>query len=287
MLDVTRSAQVRVTGCGGFPHRAHAQTWSVHSSLTQSTESGVEFVARRYRDRVYGAYVSGRAASLAPATVAGFDLRRHQLCRVIRQHFPRDRASSIFDLGCGHGALLHFARESGYLNVRGIDASSEQVAAAKRLGIVGIEQRGVFDALKGMSDGELDCVIAFDLIEHFTRDELISLVDEVRRVLKGGGRWIIHAPNAESPFGMRVRYGDLTHELAFTRVSIAQLLLSSGFSEVQSYEDYPEPYTPIRLLRWTIWKLIRVGLRLYLAAETGDPSHDAIFSQNLLTVAVK
>jgi len=130
-------------------------------------------------------------------------------------------------------------------------------------------------------------VVAFDVIEHFTRDELLGFVDQVQRVLRPGGRWIIHTPNGESPFCGRMRYWDLTHELAFTRTSIIQLLLSSGFSNVQCFEDAPIPHGLTSAGRWLLWKAIRSGLRLYLAAETGDTASSAIFSQNFLTVADK
>lgn len=240
-----------------------------------------------YRDRIYSAYVTGRIKALAPESVEGLAPRRHLLGRIVRQHFPSDRNANILELGCGHGAMLYFARKAGYLNLRGVDGSPEQVSAAQRLGIEGVELGDVSQMLANLPDGSQDCVVAFDLIEHFTRDEIIGLVDEVRRVLKANGRWIIHTPNAESPFGARMRYWDFTHELAFTRTSMAQLLHSSGFSAVRCYEDYPEPYTAIRVARWILWKLIRAGLRLYMAVETGDTARDAIFSQNLLAVAVK
>jgi hypothetical protein len=84
-----------------------------------------------------------------------------------------------------------------------------------------------------------------------------------------------------------MRYWDLTHELAFTRTSINQLLLSSGFSNVQCFEDAPIPHGLTSVVRWLLWKVIRSGLRLYLAAETGDTSRSAIFSQNFLIVADK
>jgi cyclopropane fatty-acyl-phospholipid synthase-like methyltransferase len=195
--------------------------------------------------------------------------------------------SKILDLGCGHGALIHVARQMGYKNVDGVDGSPEQVAAAQRLGIRGVEEGDLMQVLANLTDASQDCVIAFDVLEHFTRDELISFVDEVKRVLKPSGRWIIHTPNGESPFCGRIRFGDLTHELAFTRTSIAQLLYSSGFSDVRSYEDEPIIHGVISLFRSAIWKGIRGGLRLYLAAETGDTGRNAIFSQNFLTVAVK
>jgi hypothetical protein len=116
---------------------------------------------------------------------------------------------------------------------------------------------------------------------------LIGLVDEVCRVLKSGGRWIIHTPNAESPFGNRMIFWDFTHELAFTRTSLAQLLLSSGFSKVNCFEDQPVPHGVKSVARWVLWKVFRNLLRLYVAAETGDSGRDAVFSQNLLCVAFK
>src|SRR5258706_12360867 len=82
-----------------------------------------------YRERIYDAYVTSREIELAPATLAGFAPRAPFLRKLIVDHFPRDRGARILDLGAGHGALLHFAREAGYENVAGIDVSPQQVAA--------------------------------------------------------------------------------------------------------------------------------------------------------------
>jgi len=206
---------------------------------------------------------------------------------LFRKHFPADRSVEVLDLGCGHGALIYFARRAGYNNTRGVDGSPEQVAAARRLGIEGVEEGDLLATLASQMDGSLDVVVAFDVIEHFTRDELLGFVDQVQRVLRPRGRWIIHTPNGESPFCGRMRYWDLTHELAFTRTSIIQLLLSSNFSNVQCFEDAPIRHGLTSADRWLLWQVIRSGLRLYLAAETGDTAGNAIFSQNFLTVAIK
>jgi SAM-dependent methyltransferase len=240
-----------------------------------------------YRTRIYGAYVSARQETLAPATLEGLKPEGPYLRKIVRRHFPPDLSASILDLGCGRGALIHVARQAGYRSIRGVDGSPEQVAAAEALGIEGIEQGDVMEALAKESDAALDCVVACDLIEHFNRKELIGLVDEVFRVLKSRGRWVIHTPNAESPFGMRMRYWDLTHELAFTRTSLGQLLLSSGFSRVDCYEDQPAVHGAKSAARWALWKVFRSLLRLYLAVETGDTGRDSVFSQNFLAVAFK
>lgn len=240
-----------------------------------------------YRQRIYDHYVESRIDGVAPRTIDGLKLRAPYIRKLIGRHFPADRRAAILDLGCGHGAMLYFAREAGYGNVRGVDGSAEQVAAARRLGIDGVEAGDVMTTLNRTKDASQDCILMFDVIEHFNKDELIILIDEVRRVLVPGGRWVIHAPNAESPFGARILFGDFTHELAFTRVSIAQILYSSGFSQVSSYEDEPVPHGAKSAVRWLLWKMLRSILRFCLAVETGDLGRGAVFSQNLLTVAIK
>lgn len=240
-----------------------------------------------YRNRIYRHYVSLRAQTLVPETLGGLKPRGPYLNRLIHDHFPDDRNIAVFDLGCGYGALVHYARRAGYKNIRGVDGSPEQVAAARRLGIEGVEEGDIFKVLTGQADESIDLVLTFDVIEHFDREELIEFADNVRRILRPGGRWIIHSPNGESPFHGRIRYGDLTHEIAFTQESINQMLLSTGFSGIRCYEDVPVPNGLKSSVRWVLWKAIRCMLRFYIAVESGGNASEAIFSQNFLVVAEK
>jgi len=240
-----------------------------------------------YRSRIYRYYVRACSQPLAPKTVKGLSPRAPYLRKILREHFPKNRNAAILDLGCGHGAFVHFMREAGYTNVVGVDRSPEQVAEARRLGIDRVHEGDLTETLRSLPNDSQDVVIAFDVIEHFSKQELLPLVDGVRRVLRRGGRWIIHAPNGQSPLAGRIRYGDLTHETIFTQVSISQLLYSSGFTEVICREDTPIPHGLKSGVRWMLWKMIRSGLRLYLAAETGEAESDVIFTQNFLTIAVK
>ena len=239
----------------------------------------------KYRERIYGSYVEARDMPLAPATLEGLRPRLPYLRRLVRRHFPPQRDMTILDLGCGHGALLYVLAQEGYCKARGIDGSPEQVAAARRLGISGVDQGNAMNVLAAAPDRSLDVVITFDVIEHFTRAELVELVDQVHRVLRAGGRWIIHVPNGESPFCARILYGDMTHEQAFTRSSIAQLLVASGFARVDYFEDQPVPHGVKSTIRLLLWKMIRAGLLFYVAVETGALDRGAVFSQNLLAVA--
>ena len=222
-----------------------------------------------YRQRIYQYYVHARQQSLAPETIDGLRPRAPFLKNLIRDHFPADKNVVVLDLGCGHGALVHFVRVAGYHNVTGVDRSPQQVKEAEHLGIKGVREGDLMDALRTQSDESVDVVVAFDVIEHFTKDELLPFLDQVHRVLRKEGRWIIHAPNGEAPFGVRMRYWDFTHELAFTRTSIIQLLKSSGFSRVSCFEDTPVVHGIKSMARWILWKVIRGFLRMYLAVETG------------------
>lgn len=239
-----------------------------------------------FRERLYDTYVQARD-SIDPGTLAGLGSRLPYLRRVVREHFPPGKDARILDLGCGHGALLHAARLEGYTRIDGVDLSAEQVRLAARLGIEGVREGDVMEELARRPAGSQDVVITFDLIEHLRRDELFALADEVHRVLADDGRWIIHTPNAESPLFGRIRYGDLTHEQAFTRQSVHQFLRPAGFHRIAAYEDTPVVHGLRSALRGAVWLGIRSLLRVYLAAETGQTGRDAIFSQNFLIVARK
>jgi SAM-dependent methyltransferase len=183
--------------------------------------------------------------------------------------------------------MLYFAREAGYNNLMGIEYSQGQLQIARNLGIQNIEEGDIIDVMSRMDEASQDCIIIFDVLEHFTKEESVLIVDDISRLLKKDGRLIIHTPNGDSPFFGRMRYGDITHETTFTKKSIAQLLLASRFSSVQSFEDEPIPHGVKSTIRWFLWKIIRNILVLYLAIETGNLEKNAIFSQNFLTIAYK
>jgi SAM-dependent methyltransferase len=242
--------------------------------------------ATGYRDRLYAHYVSSREGSLAPQTVEGFKPKKPYLTQLIRRHFPAERSATILDLGCGHGILVYFAGLAGYRNATGVDTSAEQVEEARRLGIEGVVAGDIMETLRSLPDASQDVLIAIDVVEHLRKEEFLDLADEVMRTLKEGGRWIIHAPNAASPFFGMIRYGDYTHEQAFTPNSIKQLLLTVGFRRVDCFEDEPIPHGLKSFVRYCLWKVIRSAICFYLLVEMGMVI-GGIFTVGFLTVAYK
>lgn len=93
-------------------------------------------------------------------------------------------------------------------------------------------------------------------------------------------------PDAGGLFGAKVRHSDLTHESAFTSISIRQLLGACGFSDIrcfEGFEDRPVPHGAVSALRAVLWEIGSAPVRPLHAAETG--SLGCILSQNLLAVA--
>jgi SAM-dependent methyltransferase len=246
-----------------------------------------EALSPDYRERIYRYYVGTQGGASAPSSVAELAPRMPYLLRLIARHFPQDRAATCLDLGCGHGALLYAARQAGYTNMVGVDRSASQIEAARALGISEAREGDLLSTLQELTTGTHDLIVAFDVIEHFTKAELLQFIDEVHRVLKPGGIWLLHTPNGESPLVGRVRYGDMTHELAFTKVSITQLLLASSFSQVSCFEDAPVVHGAKSLVRALLWPVVRSTLVAYNAIETGALDRAAILTQNFVTVAIR
>ncbi len=240
-----------------------------------------------YRDRFYRYYTTTQVHSDSKMIRNDLKLRAPYIKGLIRRWILTDPNSRILDLGCGYGAILYYLKEAGYRDLEGIDRSPEQVAVAGELGLGFVQKGDVLQMLGKKRDGYYDVVISFDMLEHFTKDEILAVTDEVHRVLKKGGKWLVHVPNAEALFGSRIRYADFTHEQCFTQESIRQLMGVAGFERVECYEDVPVVHGLKSFLRRAIWKLSRLALRLYWSAETGSSGKDCIFTQNLFAVAVK
>jgi len=242
--------------------------------------------APSYRERIHDRYITVGPEAVS-VSMEAIQTRRPIFRQLIKDFFPKSLDAEIVDLGCGGGGLLYVARELGYRKITGVDVSPKQVAIARKLGIEGVDHNDCFQTLCILEPRSQDAIVTYDVIEHLRKEELEELMDEIFRVLRDGGRWIIHAPNAASPFFGRIRYGDFSHQQGFTEGSIKQLALSCGFQQVLFAEDAPIPHGIKSLVRLALWKILRGFLRTWLLIESGTSPPDSVFTQNLIAVAVK
>ena len=238
-----------------------------------------------YREKLYNTYVSTHTSYL---------YGRPNLDRIKRQFpvwkwyfgsfLPRDKEAKILDIGCGNGGFVYWLQSLGYKNSEGIDISKEQVGIARNLGIPNIKCADLVEFLKS-KDKAYDIIFARDIIEHFKKEEIINILSLIFNSLKQEGTVVIQAPNAQNLFGSRLRYGDFTHEIAFTEGSLYQLLRIAGFKEISFYPTGPVPKGIKSTVRFLLWKMIEIFLRFYMLVETG--SGRGIYTQNIIAVARK
>jgi SAM-dependent methyltransferase len=167
----------------------------------------------------------------------------------------------------------------------GIDASPEQVAIARSSGLPEVEL-GDFHIRLRSTPAFWDAIVATDVLEHLTKQELLCTMDDVHWALKPGGRLIARVPNAVSPVGGAVMYGDLTHETWFTAQSAIQLAKVAGFSSVDVFACTPAVHGVKSFMRAVVWSTYSGVLKLGLAAETGR-WRGHVVTQNLIVVAHK
>ena len=237
----------------------------------------------KYQTDLYERYLSTQVEQTARM---GLDRLKEQL-PVYRHYFkrylPARREARIVDIGCGHGGFLYYLSESGYSQVVGVDISPEQVAAARAFG----GQVSCEDAASFLSrtPGEFDCIIAIDLLEHIPKENVIPLLRTMHSALAPGGTAVFRTPNADGPFGARLRYSDFTHEFALTSVSARQLMANAGFTILCIMGVEPYVHGALSLMRFILWKAFKLAFKAYLGAEMG--TRHGLFTQNMTIVAAK
>lgn len=189
--------------------------------------------------------------------------------RDIAPRLPADRGAAILDLGCGQGLVVDELHRLGYRAARGVDISPEQVAAARRAGVRGVEE-GDLRVVLGQSRGRLDVVLALDLLEHLGRDELLDTLELAAAALRPGGLLLARVPNAASPFAGALLHGDLTHETCLTPRSARQALRLCGFTDIEVAPCQPVAHGLVSAGRRLLWAGVSGAVKLALAAETGS-----------------
>jgi SAM-dependent methyltransferase len=227
--------------------------------------------SEEYRRSIYGTYLSG---STRHPGWAGSQENYLQWALGARQRLrgwlPSDRTTPILDLGCGAGNVLFLLERLGYTDLTGVDMSPEQIALARKWSPNATIIEGDVREILRRYPGRFGLITGIDLLEHFRKDEIISLLGEILAALRPGGRVIIQTPNAGSPFMGTVVYGDFTHESCFTPISLAEMLGRAGLGDFEARPSGPVVHGLKSFIRWGIWRCVELLLRLWNVAETGS-----------------
>ena len=109
---------------------------------------------------------------------------------------PVPPGGAILDLGCHDGALLaQLPTARPDLELAGMDLDR---AAVERAGFAvrGADLRVGSIAELPFADATFDLITCMDVVEHLPKPVRAPMFDEVRRVLKPGGRFVLQTPHA-------------------------------------------------------------------------------------------
>lgn len=241
-------------------------------------------MSKNYREIFYSNYHSSfnsKISSVDKKTLSSlFTHYDYKIYPIINKY---SKSASILELGCGPGYLLQYLGEKGFNNCTGIDISFEQIEIAKSKGYKVLQG----DAIEFLKTGQntFDIIFAFDFIEHFTKDELIELINLIYKNLNPGGIFIIRTPNGQGIFSGTIIYGDLTHQTIFTPNSLIQLLSQAGFNNVECFENGPVSKDFKGLIRKLVWKFFKVIVNIFRISEIGGKIN--ILTQDFYAYTIK
>lgn len=202
-----------------------------------------------------------------------------------RRFLPVERNAEILDAGCGSGGFVAYLHDLGYHRAEGVDINPDAVRRGREAATSDLHHADLRHWLSERPE-RYRAIVARDVLEHFDKEEIVETVGLIRRGLKENGRLILQTVNAQSPFGLHIRYGDFTHEIAFTASGITSLLTRIGFSRVICHPVRPAAAHSWRAaVRHGLWRPLELLLRLCQAVETG--SGEGVFTRNLIAVADK
>lgn len=235
-----------------------------------------------YRSKLYSKYNStiyGEKQSDLALPYESFDREYSDL-------LPSNKNASILDVGCGMGHFVSYLRHKGFQNVRGVDHSAEQVQCCLSAGLPVEKIDDVFEFLKSQKNS-FDLIMMSDVLEHFDKNEVMQVLEDLRDALKIGGTLVLRVPNMSSIYGLHARYLDFTHEVGFTESSLNQVLLCTGFSKIYIRDNkIPFGFAPKRFTRWLLFWMWRKLLNLIFLIEVGEDK-PRLYGKTLLAVVSK
>jgi len=237
-----------------------------------------------YREQLYTNYTSTQENRGGQDHTQLFNQQLFYFTKELIPLLSKDKQSKILDIGCGNGAMIKAAMNAGYTQVQGIDLSPEQIKTAQSMGIDKVSCIGIDDYLTE-NKGGFDVILAIDVIEHFTKSELVAYLNKIKTALEPGGMVLFRTPNMDAPLTSVYSFGDFTHECLLNKSSAEQVMASAGFSQI---EVLPSMILAQGFVKETIrkitWRCVVLCLKIMLFAS-GRTWSGVVFTPNLVIKA--
>jgi SAM-dependent methyltransferase len=148
------------------------------------------------------------------------------------------RDSLVIDLGSGRGEWLELLKEAG-ISARGVEKNLVSIEQCRARGL-DVAEDDMLAHLRALDEASAGAVTGFHIIEHVSIDALVTLLDEVRRVLRPGGIAIFETPNPENVLvGSNYFYLDPTHKHPLPSELMQFLFDERGFDRIEVLNLHP------------------------------------------------
>jgi len=192
------------------------------------------------------------------------------VCRVVLQRYIRS-TDAVVDLGAGFCEFINTIQCGEKIAIDSNSKLRERVAHGVRA-VVG----DIPDSLRGLGTAGVDVVFCSNVLEHLRdKDRVLTVLREIRRLLKPAGRLIIIQPNIR--YAYKEYWDFFDHHVALSHGSLAEALHLTGFA-VEKMRPRFLPYTTKSRLPKSPWLV-----RLYLAL----PPAQWLLGKQMLVVARK
>jgi 2-polyprenyl-3-methyl-5-hydroxy-6-metoxy-1,4-benzoquinol methylase len=193
-----------------------------------------------YRSKLFSSYNATHVSHLDADDESKLAFFR-EYARVNYLHHLRNldaNSAEILEIACNKGYLLAALHSLEFKKLFGVDLSPLDVEKAKQ--IVPSAEISYADAFEYLGDNveKFDVIILKAVLEHIPKDRVIPLLQGIKSSLKPAGMVIIDVPNMDWLFAQHERYMDFTHEVGFTRESLAQVM-RQVFSSVHIEKGKP------------------------------------------------
>jgi 2-polyprenyl-3-methyl-5-hydroxy-6-metoxy-1,4-benzoquinol methylase len=186
---------------------------------------------------------------------------------------------NVLEIGYGNGSFLEYAKSKGW-NITGVELNNELYESAKAKGF----NVFLYEDLHKLNQEEYDLIIAFDVIEHIHKKNLVDFFKKIRNCLKKGGYFISRYPNGDSPFGLYYFNGDITHH-SFIGENFFKYLLQESNLKFLTLRPPAEPIyngSIIVLIHRIITKPIKFVLNLFFRLVF-FPNRNVHFTSGVIT----
>ena len=195
---------------------------------------------------------------LFPETIYG----HRQRVLWIRSHLePSDRA---VEFGCGTGRLIAMPLLGWGYDVVGVDLDPVSIEHGREmLRRAGLDPEALLVTDLAGAPGDFDVVIASEVLEHLSDDDLRSSLDTARAKLRPGGRLLVTVPNGYGPFELENLLWYRTGiDAAYRRLRDGRLAGSLRRAKEKVTEDWAQSDDPMTLadsphLQRFTWRSIR------------------------------